>query len=230
MKEGPDIARVAALIGDPGRANMLVALMRGQALTVSELAGEAGIGLPTASSHLAQLETGGLITPRRQGRHKYFALASESVAGLLEALMGFSAAGNVSVRRPGPRDPALRRARVCYNHLAGEMGVQLYDSLMARGFLVAAPDGLELRQEGWEFAAGFGIERQDFARARPPLCRECLDWSARRSHLGGRLGRAWLSAMEVKGWARRLPGSRVIKFTPDGDRQFAKAFPVVAGT
>jgi len=230
MKEGPDIARVAALIGDPGRANMLVALMRGQALTVSELAGEAGIGLPTASNHLAQLETGGLITPRRQGRHKYFALASESVAGLLEALMGFSAAGSVSVRRPGPRDPALRRARVCYNHLAGDLGVQLYDSLMARGFLVAAPDGLELRDEGWEFAAGFGIERQDFAGARPPLCRECLDWSARRSHLGGRLGRAWLSAMEVKGWARRLPGSRVIKFTPDGDRQFAKAFPVVAGT
>ena len=164
MTEGPDIARVAALIGDPARANILLALMRGQALTVSELAAEAGVGLPTASAHLAKLEQGGLLAPRKQGRHKYFALASDAVAGLLEALMGFSAGGPEGEltgsnprRRPGPRDPALRRARVCYNHLAGELGVQLFDSLMARGYLLAEGDGLTLTPQGWDFAAGFAI-------------------------------------------------------------------------
>lgn len=232
MKEGPDIARVAALIGDPARANMLVALMRGQALTVSELAAEAGTGLPTASAHLAKLDAGGLLTQRKQGRHKYFTLASDPVAGLLEALMGFSAsaAADAAVnrrpaRQPGPRDPALRRARVCYNHLAGDLGVQLYDSLMARGYLQAASDGLMLTAPGWAFAEGFSITPAQFAAARAPLCRACLDWSARRSHLGGRLGRALLDAVEARGWAHRIEGSRVIAFTSGGERAFARAFP-----
>ncbi len=233
MKEGPDIARVAALIGDPARANILVALMRGQALTVSELAGEAGVGLSTASAHLTRLEGGGLLTPRKQGRHKYFALASDAVAGLLEALMGFSATdpaddpGRPQPRvRPGPRDPALRRARVCYNHLAGDLGVQLFDSLMAREMLAATGDGLTLTPTGWDFAASFAITPDRFASQRPPHCRTCLDWSARRSHLGGRMGRAWLDAFEARGWARRLPGSRVVAFTSEGERAFARAFPV----
>ncbi|CAM5368234.1 winged helix-turn-helix domain-containing protein [Frigidibacter albus] len=226
MTEGPDISRTAALIGDPARAGMLAALMRGQALTVSELAAEAGIGLPTASAHLARLEGGGLIAPRRQGRHKYFALASDEVAALLEALMRFSA-GSVPApsRLPGPRDPALRQARVCYNHLAGDRGVQLYDSLVTRGFLQMAGQGLHLTEEGAGFVAGFGIDLAALQAARPPLCRECLDWSARRSHLGGRLGRAFLQAIEAKDWARRSPGSRVIAFTPEGARRFALAFP-----
>lgn len=224
MTEGPDIARTAALIGDPARAGMLAALMRGQALTVSELAAEAGIGLPTASAHLARLEGGGLIAPRRQGRHKYFALASEEVAALLEALMRFSG-GTAPTRLPGPRDPALRQARICYNHLAGERGVQLYDSLVARGFLRMAGEGLRLTEEGSGFVAGFGIDLAALQAARPPICRECLDWSARRSHLGGRLGRAFLLAIEARGWARRSPGSRVIAFNPEGARQFGLAFP-----
>lgn len=226
MREGPNITRVASLIGDPARANILVALMRGQALTVSELAAEAGVGLPTASSHLSQLEAGGLVAPRKEGRHKYFRLASEEAAGLIEALMGFAGDLPQPKTRPGPRDPALRKARVCYNHLAGERGVQLYDSLMARGHLVAARDGLALTRDGWDFAAGFGIAEADFAGKRPPLCRECLDWSARRSHLGGRIGRAYLSGIERRGWARRIPGSRAIAFTSEGERAFAKAFPV----
>ena len=231
MTEGPDIARVAALIGDPARANILMALMRGQALTVSELAAEAGVGLSTASAHLSKLEEGGLLAPRKQGRHKYFALASEAVAGLLEALMGFAAGAPDDAliakprRRPGPRDPALRRARVCYNHLAGELGVQLYDSLIARGHLMAEGDGLSLTPPGWDFATRFGITPDRFATARPPHCRTCLDWSARRSHLGGRLGRAWLEAFETKGWAHRLNGSRIVSFTSEGERAFAQAFP-----
>lgn len=134
MKDGPDISRVAALIGDPARANMLTALISGMALTASELAAEAGVTLQTASAHLSKLEAGGLISLRREGRHKYFRLAGDEVAHVLEALMGLAAGTGALRTRPGPRDPEMRKARVCYNHLAGDMGTQMYDALLARGF------------------------------------------------------------------------------------------------
>ncbi len=229
MAECPNIARVAALIGDPARAGMLLALMRGQALTASELAGEAGVALSTASSHLAQLEAGGLIAAKKQGRHKYFALASEGAAGVVEALMGFSGEASGPKRQPGPRDLALRRARVCYNHLAGEKGVRLYDSLLARGFVAAGPGGLALSGAGRDFAQTFGIGADVLDGGRPPHCRECLDWSMRRSHLGGRVGRAFLSAIAAKGWAHQVKGSRVVAFTSEGERAFAAAFPLQRG-
>lgn len=230
MNESPNIARVAALIGDPARAGILLALMRGQALTASELAGAAGVGLSTASSHLAQLAAGGLIAARKAGRHKYFALTGEDVARVIEALMGFAGAASGPKRQPGPRDPALRKARVCYNHLAGEKGVRLYDSLLARGFVTAAPDGLALSDAGREFALGFGLGPDALAGGRPPQCRECLDWSVRRSHLGGRVGRAFLAAVEARGWAHRVQGTRVLAFTSEGERGFAAAFPLPAGS
>ncbi len=227
MTESPNIARTAALIGDPARAGMLVALMRGQALTATELAHEAGVALSTASGHLAQLLDGGLIAVRKSGRHKYFALAGEDAAGVIEALMGFAGGTGGPQRHPGPRDPALRKARVCYNHLAGEMGVQLYQSLLARGFLTAGPSGLTLSAAGRDFAHGFGIAEQAMSGGKPPHCRECLDWSMRQSHLGGRTGRAFFAAIEAKGWAHRKKGSRVVAFTADGQRAFAIAFPPV---
>ncbi|MEL6219421.1 MAG: winged helix-turn-helix domain-containing protein, partial [Pseudomonadota bacterium] len=133
MKEGPDIARIAALIGDPARANMLTALMSGKALTVSELAEEAGVTIQTASSHLSKLDEGGLLRPRKQGRHKYFQLADAEVAHVLEALMGLATRQGAKRVRTGPRDAQMQQARVCYNHLAGRMGVQMYRSLLARG-------------------------------------------------------------------------------------------------
>ena len=129
MKAGPDIAMVASLVGDPARANMLTALMSGRALTASELAQEAGITPQTASSHLAKLEAGGLIEPEKQGRHRYYRLTGPDVAGVLEGLAGLAArAGHMRVRT-GPKDPALRRARICYDHLAGDLGVQMLDSM-----------------------------------------------------------------------------------------------------
>ena len=139
MKEGPDIAQIGALIGDPARANMLTALMGGQALTATELAGAAGITLSTASSHLAKLEAGGLVGQRKQGRHRYFTLADDEVGLLLEGLMGFAAHRGYLRARPGPKDPALRKARVCYNHLAGDFGVRMLDRLVADGHV--AVDG-----------------------------------------------------------------------------------------
>lgn len=223
MKDGPDIARIAALIGDPARANMLTALMGGRALTASELAHEAGITAQTASGHLARLAEGGLIRQRKQGRHRYAELASTQVAALLEALMGLAADHGHLRRRPGPRDPQMRRARVCYDHLAGEMGTQMFESMLARGYLSRQDDRIELTGAGQDFARDFAQTALE-GRSRAPLCRECLDWSERRSHLAGRLGRAMLARMVELGWARRQQGSRVIRFTPEGERRFQAMF------
>src|SRR5690348_4226950 len=133
MRDGPDIARIGALLGDPARTHMLTALMGGVALTAGELAREARVTPQTASSHLAQLLDGGLVTARKQGRYVYYALARREVAELMESLAGLATAAGHRRTRPGPKDPAMRRARVCYDHLAGELGVAMLDGLVARG-------------------------------------------------------------------------------------------------
>ncbi|MEZ5669347.1 MAG: metalloregulator ArsR/SmtB family transcription factor [Alphaproteobacteria bacterium] len=225
MKEGPDIARIGALIGDPARANMLTALVAGKALTASELAAEAGVGAPTASAHLARLEEAGLLARRRQGRHSYFTLADAEVGAVLEAVMGLAARRGLLRSRTGPTDPAMRKARVCYDHLAGDLGVHLYDSLAARRFLSHRAGDLGLSGAGRAFVAGLGIDLARLERGRRPLCRPCLDWSARRTHLAGSLGAALLAHIEAQGWARRRAGSRVVAFTPDGERRFLETFP-----
>jgi len=200
MKEGPDIAFIASLIGDPARANMLTALMSGKALTVTELAYEAGITVQTASAHLSKLDAGGLLRPHKQGRHKYFSLASNDVAHVLEALMGLAAGSGHLRQRTGPKDTALREARVCYNHLAGSRGTQMYDSLMAAGHLQYHGTDLQLTASGIAFVTANGI---DLTGKRKPICQDCLDWSARRAHLAGSLGRAFFSHFETSGWAKR---------------------------
>ncbi|KGB80878.1 ArsR family transcriptional regulator [Rhodovulum sp. NI22] len=220
MREGPDISRISSLIGDPARASMLTALMAGKALTASELAREAGVTVQTASSHLGKLERGGLLRLRKQGRHKYFSLASDDVAHVLEALMGLAADAGHLRTRPGPKNAALREARVCYNHLAGDMGTRLFDSMMARQFLSQPGDDLMLSPGGARFVREFGIDLDALAANRAPLCRECLDWSERRSHLAGSLGRAMLHRIEELGWARRDGATRAVLFTPRGRNGF----------
>lgn len=225
MKDGPDISQIAALIGDPARANILTALMSGKALTASELASEAGVTLPTASSHLSKLVCAALIRVRKQGRHKYFTLGSEDVAHVLEALMGLAAGTGRLRTRPGPRDQAMRHARVCYNHLAGAMGTRMYDSLMARDFLRHDGDMLHLTVAGQGFVTQLGLDLDALPSPRAPLCRDCLDWSDRRSHLAGRLGRGLLAHFETLGWLRRVPGSRIIYYSDEGQKSFDRAFP-----
>ena len=146
----PNIAPIAAMIGDPARAAMLMALMSGKALTVSELGGVAGLTKASASAHLSLMEAGGLLAARRSGRHKYLTLASPRVAGVIEAMMGLASAGAVprSVPQTGPRNQTLREARLCYDHLAGRAGVQVFDSLSARSFLVQGAEGLALAPSG----------------------------------------------------------------------------------
>jgi DNA-binding transcriptional ArsR family regulator len=226
MKDGPDIARIAALIGDPARANMLVALMSGKALTATELAAQAGVTAPTASSHLARLHEGGLLQPRKQGRHKYFSLASSEVAGVLEGLMGLAAGAGHLRSRTGPGDKALRKARICYNHLAGDMGVQMFDALLARGHLDVRAGELRLTDSGASFAVAFGVDVERLSAARSVLCRECLDWSERRSHLAGSLGRALLARFVELDWARVHRSTRIVEFTRLGLRDFRSAFGV----
>ena len=226
MKTGPDIARIAALLGDPARANMMTALSGGTSLTAGELAREAGVTAQTASSHLAKLKEGGLLTVRKQGRHAYFALSGEDVAGVLEKLMGLAARTGHSRVRPGPREPALRRARVCYDHLAGDLGVGMLDGLVARGVIADREGSLSLTADGEGFLRAFGVEPVGLAQGRRPMCKACLDWSVRRSHLAGAVGRALLERIYARGWAHRVEGTRVVAFSAPGLRAFSDAFGV----
>lgn len=225
MKEGPDIARIAALIGDPARANILTALMTGKALTATELAAEAGVSAQTASAHLAKLHDGGLIRFTRHGRHKFISLARDDVARVLESLMGLAAGAGHLRSRTGPRDPALRQARVCYDHLAGDRGVQMFDSLARRGLIRQHQQAVLLTDDGRGFLARFGVDLDALPASRAPMCRACLDWSERRMHLAGRVGRALLVHLEEIGWARRQPDTRAIGFSRVGAREFDRTFP-----
>ncbi len=216
MSIGPPIARVASLIGDPARASILAALMTGKALTASELARAAGVTAQTASGHLAKLTDGGLIFGVQQGRHRYYRLAGPEVADLLEGLMGLSVRTARAVRT-GPRDDAMRAARVCYDHLAGAAGVRLVDIMLMRGWFIDAGGSLIVSSAGEAWLTSFGVDVAALRRQRRPLCRACLDWSERRTHIGGALGAALFVAMEEKRWLRRAPGSRVVHITPLGE-------------
>lgn len=224
MREGPDIARIASLVGDPARANMLTALMGGTALTASELALEAGVSLPTASSHLSKLMDGGLLTLASQGRHRYYGLAGPQVAGMIEAIIGVAEAVGPKRVRPGPRDAAMRVARVCYDHLAGEQAVAMLDRLVDRKMLLRDDNAIRLSPSGASHFSALGIEID--AKARRPVCRACLDWSVRRSHLAGALGAAILDKVIAEKWARREKDSRAVVFSPGGKREFERVFLV----
>ena len=224
MKDGPDIARVAALLGDPARANMVSALLSGEALTAGELAREAGVSPQTASSHLARLTEGGLVVERPSGRHRYFALSDPEIAALVERLSAVAARMGHNRTQPGPKDPALRRARICYDHLAGACGVALFDNLMSRRLLSRRGDAVGLTAKGEDFMAAFGIDTAALAKARRPVCRPCLDWSERRTHLAGSLGAALLSQFIERSWLARQKNSRAVTFTAAGKRSFAKQF------
>jgi DNA-binding transcriptional ArsR family regulator len=227
MKAGPDIAMVASLVGDPARANMLTALMNGRALTATELSQEAGITPQTASSHLSKLEAGGLIEQEKQGRHRYYRLADPDVADVMESLQGLAArAGHLRVRT-GPKDPALRRARVCYDHLAGDLGVQMLDSMRRQELVRQNKTEIELTQDGERFVEkALQIDAKSLNHPRRPVCKVCLDWSERRHHLAGTLGAALMQRFTELKWAARdpSPGSRVVQFTRQGEKRFAALF------
>ncbi len=212
-----DMAEIGALVGDPARAAMLTALMNGRALTAGELARAAGVAPQTASAHLARLAEARLLAVEKQGRHRYHRLASSAVAQLLEDVMRLAVDARPAPVRVGPRDAALRRARVCYDHLAGRLGVAISDALRAEG-VVRFDDGVaSLAPDADRFLATLGLEEGWRAAAgRRPLCRSCLDWSERRPHLAGALGAALCRRFLDGGLARRRDGGRALDVTPAG--------------
>jgi DNA-binding transcriptional ArsR family regulator len=224
VKDGPNIAGIASLIGERARADMLGALLGGQALTATELTQVADVTKQTASAHLARMVEAKLLAVERQGRHRYFRLADEDVAHLLEALLGVAYRTGAVRLRSSPRDPALRKARVCYDHLAGELGVLAYDAFRKRRWITHDESGLTLSRAGAAFCEKLGIDLDAARASRRPMCRVCLDWSARRHHLAGQVGAQLLERFYEMGWAKRRRGTRIVDFTPRGERDFREAF------
>ncbi len=224
MKDGPHIARIAALIGDHARAEVLTALMADRALTATELADMAGVSKSTLSAHLTKLLEAQLIAVEPQGRHRYFRLANPDVAQLLESLMGVAFRSGAVRLRGSPREPALRKARVCYDHLAGELGVLAFNGLQSQGVFTGLQRDLQLTETGRAWFSALGVDSTALATQRRCFCRPCLDWSERRHHLAGVLGAALLARVFELGWARRDPHSRVVLFTVPGEYAFRQLF------
>ena len=224
MSDGSSMVAAATLIGDYARAKMLTALMGGRALTATELAGAAGITKQTGSTHLRRLLDAHFVTMEAHGRHRYFRIADEEVAHLLEDLMSFSLRARTSMRTTGPRDPALRKARVCYDHLAGELGVLVYESLLQRQAFHFKRDAVELSDEGERLIGEFGVDAGALRSQKRTVCRVCMDWSERRHHLAGAAGAALLARTIELGWAVRDKSSRAVCFRPNGERAFRGYF------
>jgi DNA-binding transcriptional ArsR family regulator len=225
------LAATAALLGEPARAAMLEALFAGQALTATELAKVAGIAAPTASAHLARLVEGGLVTVHVQGRHRYHSLASEEVAAALESLGNLTLA-TAPVRR-WPHDEVLRDARLCWDHLAGRLGVALHRGLTERGWLAPAPGGWATTPAGAAGLAALGVDLAAATTARRFAC-DCMDWSERRPHLAGGLGREFAACCLARGWVHRVAPAagaaalarRRLVLTPEGARRLHEALGV----
>jgi len=224
MKDGPNIVGIAALIGEHARADVLTALMADRALTATELATVAGVTKQTISAHLAKLVDAGLVAVETQGRHRYFRLADRDVAHLIESLMGVAFRTGAMRVRASPREPALRRARVCYDHLAGEVGVRLYENMLQQHALVPCDDGLRLTRSGERLLRTLKIDMPALLCQKRAFCRACLDWSERRHHLAGALGAALLARFVELGWMKRAKESRVVMVTTEGERELGNLF------
>ncbi len=224
----PDIAFIARLIGDPARAKMLTALMGGKALTATELALEAEISAQTASSHLAKLLGGEILRMRKQGRHKYFQLSGQHIAQLLEQLLTISTSFANPKIITGPSNERLRKARICYDHLAGEIGVALYDALTASGHIKEQTGKTILTNQGLAFFTELGADFDVLNKNKRPLCKSCLDWSERRDHLAGSLGQWVINDLLAKKWAEKDLDSRAIAFSKQGIKHFINRYQLPA--
>jgi DNA-binding transcriptional ArsR family regulator len=218
------MAEVAALVGDPARANVLTALMGGRALTAGELVRAAGVSAQTTSGHLARLAEGRLIACVKQGRHRYYRIASPRVAEMLESIMAVVADAPARHRPSSKLDDAMRAARTCYDHFAGKLGVGLTGALCARGQVALADDGGEVTRSGVAFFEEFGVDLAAARARRRIFCRPCLDWTERRPHLGGSVGAALAQRCFDLGWVERMREGRALLVTPKGRRGFSERF------
>jgi DNA-binding transcriptional ArsR family regulator len=226
MNNGRYLAEIAALVGDPARANMLSALMDGRARCAGDLAFAGHVTAQTASAHLAKLLEAGLLARERQGRHRYFRLASVEVARMLEEIMSVAVTRSRHYRPAWMRDEALRSARTCYDHLAGRLGVAVAASLADRRHVVLDEDGGEVTAEGARFFDELGLDLVGAVGKRRRFCRPCIDWSERRPHLGGAVGAALAQHCFALGWIERVKDSRAVAITPRGRESFLARFGV----
>lgn len=221
MGSQPNIASAAALIADPARAVMLVALLDGRARPAGELAYCAGVTAQTASSHLGKLLAGGLLTVETEGRHRYYRLAGPHVALTLENLASIGPMEIVRRKALTREAQKLQFARCCYDHLAGRLGVAVTKGLLDRGLLIAADDKrFEVTPAGAGWFGRMGLDPAKIKPARAGLARQCLDWTERQHHLAGPLGVQFTNLLCMEGWIRREKSSRVVEVTPKGWRNF----------
>ncbi len=223
----PNLAIIGELLGNPARLAMLQSLMSGRALTAGELARVASVSAPTASEHLARLTEARLLEVQRQGRHRYYRLAGRDVAETIERLMSLADRIDATHLVTGPADPALRRARACYDHLAGDLAVRFFDAAVDRGWFDARPVHDEtttvvLTDVGARGLTALGVDVAP-DRGRAP-CRACMDWSERRHHLAGTLGARLLTHCLARGWGRRAGTSRAVTFDARGERALLAPF------
>ncbi|WP_421841553.1 ArsR/SmtB family transcription factor [Marinobacter algicola] len=213
-----EIARIASLVGVPARANMLLALMDGRAYTAHELARIGGVSPQTASGHLSLLIEAELLVLLKQGRHRYHRLASREVAAMLEGIMQVAALGRKPPRvDTGPRDPGMRRVRMCYDHLGGRLGVAIADYLVAEQAIVLEPDGGALTGRLQTALAPMNLSFDGTQSVSSvPLCRPCLDWSERRFHIAGPLGRRICNHLLDNDYLRRRDAGRELSVTAKG--------------
>jgi len=226
MGINPNMAEIGSLLGETSRATMLASMMDGRFHTASELAYMAAIKPQTASFHLAKLVEGKLVRVEKQGRHRYFQLAGEEIAQLLESFLAISPPPEVRSLKQSSQMKLLQDARTCYDHLAGKLGVQLTESLLNAGFLKLEVKQFLITAEGAQFFMDFGLDLDDLKRKRRSFSHACLDWSERRYHLAGALGEGMLTHFLSLGWVTRVPSIRAIKVTEKGRAGFKEVFKI----
>ncbi|TWP44046.1 helix-turn-helix transcriptional regulator [Lentzea tibetensis] len=215
MTQGEDLARLAGLLADRTRATFCLALLDGRAWTANELAAHADVAPSTASEHLTKLLAGGLLVDRRQGRHRYVQLADPEVAQLLEDLTGHLTPTPPRGLKQATAGVAMARARTCYDHLAGRLGVAITDALTERE-LLDQRDGFGFTPRGLVWLKELGADPVAL-RTKRPLAKACLDWTERRTHLGGTAGAFLCTRFQDNGWIRRVGTSRAVRLTPEGE-------------
>jgi DNA-binding transcriptional ArsR family regulator len=226
MITGPIIAEIAALVGDPARATMVSALLDGRALTASELAVAARITPQTASTHLAKLTEAGVLAVLRNGRHRHFRLASPTVVDMIDGIVAVALAKRPRYRPLSRQARALSAARICYDHLAGRLSVDVTDACAVRKYVVLGSEAGEITPAGRRFFSAFGIELPARRSSHRHLCRLCLDWTERRPHIAGTVGAALTRRYFDLGWMRRVKDSHAVIVTPSGRRGFREIFGI----
>jgi DNA-binding transcriptional ArsR family regulator len=225
MVAAANLVEVAALVGDTTRATMLNALMGGQSLTATELAYCANVSRSTASDHLSKLVVARLLTVTRNRRFSYYRIASPLVATMLESIKVVAAIEVPPRHQPrSANDDALRFARSCYDHLAGQLGVAVTDALVAMGHIALTDEGGEVTSSGERFLSAFGADLRP--RTRRMFCQPCLDWSERRYHIKGLVGARILDRLLELGWLKCVSSSRALQLTSSGRAGLSEIFQI----